>query len=131
MATSGHPKVLLNNVSATTTGTRQHCSVNFGQGEVFQACTTFYADVQVVSGSPTFTLVFQGEINEQDGGVAFPAPTAGSTAALTGLTASGQYYWKLPTTGTTGGPFAVTWWSCNLTLTSGSGVVRVVGISAS
>jgi hypothetical protein len=131
MATSGVPKILVNNVSATTTGQRNHCSVNFGQGEVAQACTTFYADVQVVSGSPTFTLVFQGELNEQDGGVSFPAPTAGSTTTTAGLTASGQYYWKLPATGTVAGPFAVAWWSCNVTITSGSGVIRVVGISAS
>jgi hypothetical protein len=115
MATSGVPAILLANATATGLGPRSRCGVNFGDGEVGQACTTFYIDVST-TGTPTFSVTIQGGINEQG------TPVAIGTA----ITAVGITRVVLAAS-----PWAPIYWQANLTAISGGGTVRVVGVSAS
>ena len=117
MATSGVP-VLLLNATANSTGARAKCSVNYGFGEVPQACANFYVDVSTTGAPTAWTITLTGGINEQGAGTAFSATiTQGSAAGPIALTHA----------------VPVTWWSATLSALAGGTApsVRVVGVSAS
>jgi hypothetical protein len=122
MATSGAPVLLLGTPSgggatANGTGTRAKCSVNFGFGEVPQACANFVVDVNTTGAPTAFTLTFTGGVNEQGAGTAFNVTTNQGTVYPFALTH------VVP----------VTWWSVTMSALAGgtAPTVRVVGVSAS